>query len=274
MGERASRPWVLTTVVFLLLTLMYWSQVQITVQFLNLERPTNLSVLDNNSLVNYTATPRPLITYNGNVQTSSPSARPASAATPRPAPQPSPPALVDGKYSEYKAVSNVFPTVDKSKGPKTNATTILESSAAREIQDQFIPKEGTKSPTGLTFSLDTFSEQKQWQKSISIDPAWKDSYNEVVYNAFHPCCGVTISTNDCGHAIALTGLTKKMLKDGKSVDQIRTEIFAWERYYFPRHYVLMALAVKKEGKDASIIDLSQNYATVQSEQYATDYLVY
>lgn len=181
---------------------------------------------------------------------------------------------VDAKRTDYKPAVNVFPAVDKAKQPQTNLVVILESPDAKSLQDQLIPKEGAKSPAGFDFSLDSFTQQKGWSKSIAVDPQWKDRYEKITTSIYHPCCGVTISTNDCGHAVAGTGLVKKMLQDGKSDAEIYTEQLVWQKYYFPRHYVIMALAAKKAGMELAKIDLSANYSTVQSEKYASDFLIY
>lgn len=180
----------------------------------------------------------------------------------------------DAKRVDYRSAVNVFPAVDKSKSPRTDINTILSGADAQRLNQEFIPKEDSQSSFGLKFNLETFTEQKAWSKDISIDPKWKDLYDKITTSVYHPCCGVTISTNDCGHAIALTGLTKKMLQAGRSEGEILTEIMQWEKFYFPRHYVMMALAMRKAGQDVSKIDLSPDYSSYQSERYATDFLVY
>lgn len=257
-------PWQLATLVLMISTLLMWSEIRLDVSFGALEKSTS-NLPDRQSLVEAV-----------NSISSQVAQKATSSATPAPTTQTfKQPNQSDPQPKEYyKAVTNVFPVPDKSKQPSTDLTTILEGSEALGMQGQIIPKEGTKSPYGLTYSLDTFADQKNWSKDITVADSWKDLYQKIADSTYHPCCGVTISTNDCGHAIALTGLTKKMLQDGKTESDIRQELLLWEKYFFPRHYVIMSLAAKKAGIDFSKIDLSPDYSTVQSEKYASDFLIY
>lgn len=272
-----ARPWFVSATVLLALTLALWADLRLQVSFggegwqlLNFSGPTSLK--PNWDFLTFSGLPNLIQTRSAagtpttvNIPTAtSSSAQASSPVTPS----------SGAKRTEYIPATNVFPPVDKSKTPTTTIVALLDSGSAKAMQDQLIPKEGTRSPYGLTFNLSTFSDQKSWSKSISVDPGWKDRYEDIVYSTYHPCCGVTISTNDCGHAVALTGLVKKMLQDGKSNQDIRTELLLWERYFFPRHYVIMGLAVQKAGRSLDTVDLSQNYSTVQSERNATDYLIY
>jgi len=253
-----------------MLTLIYWSDTRVAIAFDNnprfsLELPPTIQFAGK--------------TFNLRAPSQS-STNPVATGLPSPAlPIASsiPGGASNTSYQPSYAPSkptNVFPVPDKSKYPSTNLTTLLSSQDAKDMQSNIIPKEGVKSAYGLTFSLSTFSQMQQWSKSIAVDSKWKGSYDLLATTTYHPCCGAPVSTNDCGHAIAMTGLIKKMLQDGKSEADIKTELLSWEKYFFPRHYVIMGLALKKLGQDLNKIDLSPDYSTVQVEQNATNYLIY
>ena len=259
------RPWQVATVALVTMNLLLWSgaRIDVTVGALN-PKPSNLP--DRASLSSAVSS----IQNSLNSRAATPSAQPAPSTQTFKQPNPADPQPKE----YYRAAQNVFPVPNKSNQPATNLTAILEGREAQAMQSEIIPKEGTKSPYGLTFSLATFEDQKTWSKEIVADPSWKDLYQKIVDSTYHPCCGVTISTNDCGHAIALTGLAKKMLQDGKSEAEIRQELLLWEKYFFPRHYVIMGLALRKMGQPLDKIDLSPEYSTTASEKFATEYLIY
>ncbi len=257
-----NRPWQISTLVLLVSTLLMWSEMRVNITFGALEASKS-NLPSRQALVEAVGNISSRVAQNAS-SSAVPTQQGGSGVDP----------AVDAKRVDNKPALNVFPAIDKTKDPTTNLVSILESADAKKAQDQVIPKEGSKSGFGLIFGLDSFVDQKGWSKSIAVDLKWKDIYDKIVTSVYHPCCGVTISTNDCGHAIAMTGLTRKMLQDGQNEEQIRSEILSWQKYYFPKHYVIMALAAKKAGMDLTKIDLSANYSTVQSEKYASDFLIY
>ena len=265
-----TRPWLISAVILLGLTVSLWSNVNIAMSF---GGAGDFLTFDSGPLnphweILTFANPFASTSTTPTTGTTSPSQTPTIPIDNTPVPP-----LVSGNIPYTPAV-NVFPAVDKTKQPQTTISLLLATSDAKAMEDQIIPKEGSKSPSGLTFSLDTFAEQKQWARTIDLDPSWKDRAISLAESTYHPCCGVTVATNDCGHAIALTGLIKKLVRDGRTDDQIRSELLMWEEYYFPRHYVIMGLALKKANEPLSHLDVSANYSTVQSESFATDYLTY
>jgi cytochrome c-type biogenesis protein CcmH/NrfF len=227
------RPWQASSMVFLFLTLLYWSdfRVNLTVRGFPVQAYFPQTAIGQMASVN--------------------GSKPTSATTLGP-----------------------FPNVNTAGSPKTNLTAILLSSEAKKMQNDLIPKENSSSYYGLKFSLATFNQQRQWSAQIQEDPSWKARYDSIVSSTYHPCCGANIGTNDCGHAIAMTGLVKKMLQDGKSDQEIKSELMMWEKYYFPRHYVIVALALKKMGKSLDQMDLSPNYSSIAVETAAGNYLIY
>lgn len=232
------RPWQVSTVVFLVLTLLYWSNLQINLTYKGF----------------------PLQAYFP--QSAAQMVRANSAGS------------TANSGSTYTPPQGPFPKVDTKQKPKTTLTTILLSSEAKQMQNQIIPKENTLSPYGLKFNLTTFAQQKKWSTDIKDDPAWRSRYDSITGSTYHPCCDATIDTNDCGHAIAMTGLVRKMLQDGKSDQEIKDELMKWEEYYFPRHYVIMALALKKMGKPITDINLSADYSSEGVETSAGNFLIY
>ncbi len=52
----------------------------------------------------------------------------------------------------------------------------------------------------------------------------------------HPCCGATIDTGDCKHAVAELGLIKFLFTQGWSVEKTFQEVLLWNRFFYPAYY--------------------------------------
>ena len=230
------RPWQVSAIVFLVLTLLYWS----------------------NFKVDLTVRGFPLQAYFPQTHVT---ASAGSAAT---------------AVAQPTTVNGPFPQVNTKKSPKTNLTTVLLSSDAKKMQSSLIPKEGTRSSYGLTFNLATFNQMKNWDSSISVDPSLQSRFDTITNSAYHPCCGSAINTKKCGcgHAVGMEGLVKKMLQDGKSDQEINTELLQWGKYFFPRHYVIVALALTKMNQSTNQINLTESYSSQSVEQAAGNFLIY
>lgn len=88
-------------------------------------------------------------------------------------------------------------------------------------------------------SLDTagYNQLLEYDKTITLTDAQKKNY--AGFDVLIPCCGFQLTSQDenndcrCGHHIALAGLIKWGLTNGKSRDQIQQEINQWKPVFFP-----------------------------------------
>jgi hypothetical protein len=166
------------------------------------------------------------------------------------------------------------PTYDKSGGPKRTVSDLLATARAKEIYQSF-PKDGSTSPFGIKMTVSTQKELAALDKSLPIPAGKEDSYKALTAAGFHPCCDGALNNCDCEHAVAMRGIIKKYLAAGKSEDEIRTELVTWEKFWWPRHYVIMALFDEATGRKPTAQDYySSIYGTISNEKPALDYLLY
>lgn len=72
-------------------------------------------------------------------------------------------------------------------------------------------------------------------------------YNDLVKNIYHPCCDAPIGSCGCKHAVAAKGLIKYLLSQSWTDAQISDEVFLWDRFWWPKHYVTVALYLQSQG---------------------------
>lgn len=89
--------------------------------------------------------------------------------------------------------------------------------------------------------------------------------DSIASNIYRPCCGVPASTPDCSHGFAARGLVKLLVKEGWTDEQIYEEVSIWNRFWWPKHYVGVALYLEKQDK--SWEDLSPK--ELLSKEYST-----
>jgi len=113
------------------------------------------------------------------------------------------------------------------------------------------------------------------EREISLDELSADKkavYNKMIMEIFHPCCDAPIGACGCKHAVADRGLIKFLLMKGWSEDKIYDEILLWHRFWWPRHYVIMALYLIDKGADPSSLSskewLSSKLSTIRAERIA------
>lgn len=246
--------WKLTTLLFVLLTLatIFDFKVQITFRKSSTQAPLSKSELtqavqDITSKVNVAR-----------------QATPSAAAVARP----KIPAI---NFTEALGI----PSYTKPASPKATITDILQTKEALALNETFITKEGFKTPYGLTLGLDTFTTIKKWNKDITLSGDQADRAEVLFNEIYHPCCDsmINLKSCGCGHAVGMSGLVKKMIQDGKSSDEIKREMLAWAKYFWPKHFVIMALLQEKLGKSLAEIDVSQRFASISAQKVATEYLV-
>ncbi|MEK7633801.1 MAG: hypothetical protein AAB437_03080 [Patescibacteria group bacterium] len=86
----------------------------------------------------------------------------------------------------------------------------------------------------------------------------------------HPCCNAPINTKDCLHAVAAMGLTKYLITQGWDDKKIKEELFLWYRYWWPKHYVIVATYLQSKGTDPKSVSvddwMSDRLSTISAEQ--------
>lgn len=246
--------WKLTTLLFVLLTLATVSDLKVQITFRESSTQTPLS---KNELT------RAVQDITSKVSEAKKASSSAVATT-----RPKIPTM---NFTEALGI----PSYTKTASPKATITDILQTKEALALNETFITKEGFKTPYGLTLGLDTFTTIKKWNKDITLagDQAARA---EVLFNEiYHPCCDsmINLKSCGCGHAVGMSGLVKKMVQDGRSNDEIKREMIVWAKYFWPKHYVILALLQGKLGKSLDEIDVSQRFSSLSAQKVATDYLV-
>jgi hypothetical protein len=237
-----SKPWILSTLILAVLTLADWSgmKVAISVGALKSAQTPALSQAVSTAPTSNTTAQIPTV---------------AASSTP-------------------KVIKLDVPAYDKSSGPKRTVSDLLATSRAKEIYQNF-PKEGSTSPFGIKMTVATQKELAGLDKSLPVPTGKEDAYQALTAAGFHPCCDGELTNCSCEHAVAMRGIIKKYLAEGKSVDEVRAELVTWEKFWWPRHYVIMALFDEATGRKPSVTDYySSIYGTISNEKPALDYLLY
>ncbi len=98
------------------------------------------------------------------------------------------------------------------------------------------------------------------ERSISLDsltPEQKAKYKDLIMKIYHPCCNAPVGACGCKHAVATRGLIKNLLKEGWSDDQILNEVFLWQRFWWPKHYAIMATYIFSQGVNPAEVPISE-----------------
>jgi len=72
-------------------------------------------------------------------------------------------------------------------------------------------------------------------------------FKAITRSVYHPCCNAPISACGCKHAMAAKGLVKYLLTKGYTDEQIKNEIFLWNRFWWPKHYATVAVYLNSQG---------------------------
>jgi len=98
------------------------------------------------------------------------------------------------------------------------------------------------------------------ERSISVNSLAADQksrYNNLIMKIYHPCCNAPVGACGCKHAVAVRGLIKKLLQEGWTDKQILNEVFLWLRFWWPKHYAIMATYLVSQGADPSEVSLEE-----------------
>ena len=77
---------------------------------------------------------------------------------------------------------------------------------------------------------------------------------EVAYNSYRPCCGNATAFPDCNHGAAALGLAELMASQGASEDEIFQAVKAFNAFWFPQQYSVLATHFASEGQSWDKID--------------------
>ncbi len=81
-------------------------------------------------------------------------------------------------------------------------------------------------------------------------------FKAITKSIYHPCCGAPIASCGCKHAIAAKGLVKYLLTQEYTDDQIKDEVFLWNRFWWPKHYATAAIYFNSQGTNPASISAS------------------
>ena len=96
----------------------------------------------------------------------------------------------------------------------------------------------------------------------------KSRFTNLTKNIYHPCCDAPLASCGCKHSVAAKGLVKYLLNEGYDDEQIKGEVFMWNRYWWPRHYATAAVYLNSQGTNPAEISmtdwLGSNLSTIRS----------
>ena len=77
---------------------------------------------------------------------------------------------------------------------------------------------------------------------------------EVAYNSYRPCCGNATAFPDCNHGAAALGLAELMASQGATEDEIFLAVKAFNAFWFPQQYSVLATHFARQGQSWDKID--------------------
>jgi len=89
---------------------------------------------------------------------------------------------------------------------------------------------------------------------ISLAPEQQATVEEIAFNSYRPCCGNATAFPDCNHGAAALGLAELMASQGASEDEIFQAIKAFNAFWFPQQYSVLATHFARQGKSWDKID--------------------
>ncbi|GEM_PF-3585083 len=95
---------------------------------------------------------------------------------------------------------------------------------------------------GIALDSSGYDKLVGFDKSISLSSNQSAQIYEAIIGRdknnkpyiAHPCCAGAIGECNCGHAVALRGLTKYLLEKGYEPNQIIQETKKWNALFFPQ----------------------------------------
>ena len=100
------------------------------------------------------------------------------------------------------------------------------------------------------------------------DADQQSRFNALTKSIYHPCCDAPISSCGCKHSVSAKGVIKFLLGQNYTDDQIRDEVFLWNRYWWPKHYATAAVYLNSQGTNPASINtkdwLGPKLSTIRS----------
>jgi len=89
---------------------------------------------------------------------------------------------------------------------------------------------------------------------ISLTPEQQATVEEIAFNSYRPCCGNATAFPDCNHGAAALGLAELMASQGATEDEIFLAVKAFNAFWFPQQYSVLATHFARQGKSWDKID--------------------
>jgi len=89
---------------------------------------------------------------------------------------------------------------------------------------------------------------------ISLTPEEQATVEEIAFNSYRPCCGNATAFPDCNHGAAALGLAELMASQGASEDEIFQAVKAFNAFWFPQQYSVLATHFARQGQSWDKID--------------------
>ncbi len=92
---------------------------------------------------------------------------------------------------------------------------------------------------------------------VQLDDAGKQRFAKLTKQIYHPCCDVAIANCGCKHAVAAQGLIKFLITQNYTDEDIKKEVFLWNRFWWPKHYASAAVYLSKEGINPANVSIDE-----------------
>jgi hypothetical protein len=89
---------------------------------------------------------------------------------------------------------------------------------------------------------------------IPLTPEQQAIVEEIAFNSYRPCCGNATAFPDCNHGAAALGLAELMASQGASEEEIFQAVKAFNAFWFPQQYSVLATHFARQGQSWEKID--------------------
>jgi len=89
---------------------------------------------------------------------------------------------------------------------------------------------------------------------VSLTPEQQATVEEIAFNSYRPCCGNATAFPDCNHGAAALGLAELMASQGATEDEIFQAVKAFNAFWFPQQYSVLATHFARQGQAWDEID--------------------
>ena len=107
---------------------------------------------------------------------------------------------------------------------------------------------------GWTLGAREGGEMVSAYELISLNPEQQATVEEIAFNSYRPCCGNATAFPDCNHGAAALGLAELMASQGATEDEIFLAVKAFNAFWFPQQYSVLATHFARQGQSWDKID--------------------